>query len=445
MRSLLTALGFLTLTGTMAGVTMARPVTDFTLANGLEVVVIEDHRVPVVVNMVWYKIGAADEPRGHSGIAHFLEHLMFQGTKTVKPGDLSKIVAAQGGSDNAFTTQDQTAYFQRVAADRLDLVMGLEADRMVNLNLTEEDVATERQVILDERTQRTDSDPGSLFQEQIGAAQYLNHPYGMPVIGWRSEMEALTRQDALDFYKANYAPNNAILIVAGDATPEEVRKLAEKHFGALPPSANITPRERAAEPPQLAARRLEMADPRVAQPYVVRSYLAPERNPGDQKEAAALTILAELLGGSPTTSLMARALMFEKPVATYVSAQYDGVSLDPTTFGLAVVPASGVSLQAAETAMDDVLKRFLKEGVDEAEFERIKTQIRAKQIYDEDNTQGAAHRYGMALTSGLTVGDVEAWPKVLADVTPDDVLAAAREVLDLRHSVTGWLHPEDAQ
>jgi zinc protease len=429
----------------MAGVTMARPVTDFTLANGLEVVVIEDHRVPVVVNMVWYKIGAADEPRGHSGIAHFLEHLMFQGTKTVKPGDLSKMVAAQGGSDNAFTTQDQTAYFQRVAADRLDLVMGLEADRMVNLNLTEEDVATERQVILDERTQRTDSDPGSLFQEQIGAAQYLNHPYGMPVIGWRSEMEALTRQDALDFYKANYAPNNAILIVAGDATPEEVRKLAEKHFGALPPSTNITPRERAAEPPQLAARRLEMADPRVAQPYVVRSYLAPERNPGDQKQAAALTILAELLGGSPTTSLMARALMFEKPVATYVSAQYDGVSLDPTTFGLAVVPASGVSLQAAETAMDDVLKRFLKEGVDEAEFERIKTQIRAKQIYDEDNTQGAAHRYGMALTSGLTVGDVEAWPKVLADVTPDDVLAAAREVLDLRHSVTGWLHPEDAQ
>ena len=422
----------------------ARPVTTYTLDNGMEVVVIEDHRAPVVVHMVWYRIGAADEPRGHSGIAHFLEHLMFQGTKTVAPGDLSKIVAAQGGSDNAFTTQDYTAYFQRVASDRLDLVMKLEADRMHNLNLTQEDVDTERQVILDERNQRTDSDPGALFQEQLGAAQYLNHPYGTPVIGWRSEMEALSRQDALDFYQANYAPNNAILIVAGDVDPAQVKALAETHYGVIPPSDRITPRDRAQEPPQLAARRLQMSDPRVAQPYVVRTYLAPEANAGDQKEAAALTVLAELLGGNPSTSVMARSMMFDKPLATYVSAQYDAISLDPTTFGLIVVPAEGVTLEAAEKAMDETLATFLTEGVDKAEFDRIQAQLRAKQIYDEDNTQGAAHRYGMALASGLTVQDVADWPRVLAEVTPDEVMAAAEKVLDLRRSVTGWLQPEEA-
>ncbi len=435
------------LTLTLALLTLpafARPVTTYELDNGMEVVVIEDHRAPVVVHMVWYKIGSADEPRGHSGIAHFFEHLMFQGTKSVAPGELSKIVAAQGGSDNAFTSQDYTAYFQRVAADRLDLVMGLEADRMVNLNLTVQDVETERKVILDERNQRTDSDPGALLQEQMSAAQYLNHPYGTPVIGWRSEIEGLTREDALDFYRANYAPNNAILIVAGDVTPEEALALAQKNYGPLAPSEAITDRVRATEPPQLAPRRLELSDPRVAQPYAVRSYLVPERNPGDQAQAAALTILAELLGGNPSTSVLARGLMFDTQVATYVTAQYDGVSLDATTFGLVVVPAAGVSLKAAETAMDAVLEDFLTKGVDQAEFDRIKAQLRAKQIYDEDNTQGAAHRYGMALASGLTVQDVQDWPKVLDSVTPEDVMAAAA-LLDKRSSVTGWLQEEKAQ
>jgi zinc protease len=439
LRKILTAFFWMAALPAFAG-----PVTTTKLDNGMEVVVIEDHRAPVVVHMVWYKIGAADEARGHSGIAHFLEHLMFQGTKTVAPGDLSKIVAAQGGSDNAFTTQDYTAYFQRVAADRLDLVMKLESDRMHNLNLTQQDVDTERQVILDERTQRTDSDPGALFQEQLAASQYLNHPYGTPVIGWRSEMEGLTRQDALDFYKANYAPNDAILIVAGDVDPKAVTALAQKYYGPIPASGAIAPRVRPVEPPQLAARRLDMADARVAQPYVVRSYLAPQATTGDQKQAAALTILAELLGGNASTSVMARALMFDSHVATYVSAEYDGISLDPTTFGLVVVPADGVSLGDAEKAMDACLAKFLKDGVDQAEFDRIKAQIRAKQIYDQDNTQGAAHRYGMALASGLTVADVQAWPQVLADVTPEQVMAEAQKVFDLKHSVTGWLHPEEA-
>lgn len=428
----------------LAGTAVADTVSTFKLDNGMDVVVIEDHRAPVVVHMVWYKIGAADESPGHSGIAHFLEHLMFQGTKEVAPGDLSKIVAAQGGSDNAFTTQDYTAYFQRVAADRLELVMKLESDRMHNLNLTEQDVTTERQVILDERNERTDSDPGALLTEQMSAAQYLNHTYGIPVIGWRHEMEQLSRQDALDFYQANYAPNNAILIVAGDVKPEEVLALAKKYYGPIPPSDKIHPRVRPTEPPQLAERRMVLADPRVAQPYVVRSYLAAERNPGDQKEAAALTMLAQLLGGSRATSVLAKALEFDQKVATYTSVSYDGVSMDPTTFALVAVPADGVSLGDLEKAMDGVVAKFLKDGVDPDEFARIKAQVKANQVYAQDNTQGLAHRYGMALASGLTVQDVQDWPAIVQAVTPDEVMAEAKKVLDRRHAVTGWLTAEEA-
>lgn len=423
---------------------VADTVSAFKLDNGMDVVVIEDHRAPVVVHMVWYRIGAADEAPGHSGIAHFLEHLMFQGTKDVAPGDLSKIVAAQGGSDNAFTTQDYTAYFQRVAADRLELVMKLEADRMHNLNLLQSDVDTELKVILDERNERTDSDPGALLTEQMSAAQYMNQPYGIPVIGWRHEMEQLTRQDALDFYHANYAPNNAILVVAGDVKPDDVLALAKQYYGPIPPSDKIHPRVRPSEPPQLAERRLVLADGRVAQPYVVRSYLAPQRHSGDQKDAAAMTMLAQLLGGSRATSVMAKALEFDQKIATYTNAQYDGVSIDATTFGLVVVPADGVSLGDAEKAMDGVVAKFLKDGVDPEEFARIKAQVKAQQVYDRDNTQGLAHHYGMALASGLTVKDVQDWPDALQAVTADEVMAEAKKVLDRRHAVTGWLTTEES-
>lgn len=424
----------------------AAPVTTYTLDNGLQLVVIEDHRAPVVVHMVWYRIGAADEDAGHSGIAHFLEHLMFQGTKTVKPEEFSKIVEAQGGNDNAFTTLDYTAYYQRVAADRLGLMMQLEADRMRNLNLTQEDVDTERQVILDERNQRTDSDPAALFQEQMAAAQYLNSPYGIPVIGWRQEMEKLSREDALNFYQANYAPNNAIVVVAGDVKPEDVLALAKQHYGPVPPSDHIRPRIRPAEPPQLAERRLAMVDERVSDPYVMRTYLAPERNPGDQRKAAALTILAELLGGNGTTSVLAKALQFDSQKAVYTGAFYNGLSLDQTTFGLVVVPPPGESLKEAEAAMDGVVAQFMKDGVNADDLARIKAQIRADTIYGDDNSQSLARRYGAALSIGLSLKDIQDWPDILQSVTADEVMAAAREVLDRRHAVTGWLSAkEEAQ
>ena len=422
---------------------LAETVSTFTLDNGMDVVVIEDHRAPVVVHMVWYRVGAADEHAGVSGIAHFLEHLMFKGTDDIKPGEFSQIIEAQGGNDNAFTSWDYTAYFQRVAADRLDLMMTLEADRMRDLVLSEADVLTERNVILEERNTRTDSDPGALFGEQRRAAQYMNHHYGVPVIGWRHEVEKLTRDDALTYYRTYYAPNNAILIVAGDVTPDAVRTMAEAHYGPLAPTPGLAARVRPQEPPQLSERRLSLADTRVAQPYMIRTYLAPERNAGDQARAAALTVLAELLGGNATTSVLAKALQFNDPKAVYTSAFYDGVSLDTTTFGVVVVPVPGVSLSDAEAAVDAVLAGFLKDGVDIAAFDRIMTQIRASEIYAKDNTQGLARRYGEALTSGLTVADVQAWPQILQAVTPEDVMAAARDVLDRRHAVTGYLTREE--
>lgn len=418
---------------------LAEDVTTFRLDNGLDVVVIEDHRAPLVVQQIWYRAGAADEAPGQSGIAHFLEHLMFKGTEKIPPNQFSALIEAQGGDDNAFTSWDYTSYYQRIAADRLELVMDMESDRMRNLRMTEEDVITERQVILEERAQRTDSDPGALLGEQMRAALYMNSHYGIPIIGWRHEMEGLTRDDALAWYRKYYAPNNATLIVAGDVDPAEVRRLAEKYYGPIQPSEGIAPRLRPQEPPQLAERRLVLADERVSNPYVYRMYLAPERNPGDQKTAAALLILAELLGGSGQTSVLARALQFDTQTAVYTSAFYDGTSIDAGSFGLYVVPAPGVSLEDAEAAMDRTVEDFLAKGPDPAAFERIKTQIRASEIYGKDDIQGLANMYGEELTIGLTVADIQGFDDVLGAVTVEDVMDAAHKVFNRNNAVTGWL------
>lgn len=423
----------------------AENVTTFTLKNGMQGVVITDRRAPVVTHMVWYRVGAADEPPGKSGIAHLVEHLMFKGTRQFGPGEFSAIVSANGGSENAFTSLDYTGYFQRVAADRLELMMEMESDRMQGLILSEEDVATERDVVLEERNSRTENNPGALFGEQRQAALYLNHPYGIPIIGWKHEIEGLTRADALDFYRRYYAPNNAILVVAGDVDPEEVEALANRYYGRLKPAPGLKPRNRPSEPPQIAARRLEFADSRVSQPYVIRTYLAPERNPGDQKTAAALTLLAKLLGGSGLSSVMGQKLQLEQKKALHTSAFYDGLSLDKSGFGLVVVPVEGVSLAEAEELMDQVLADFMAEGVNAEHLARLKAQARASEIYARDSVQGLARRYGEALTSGLTVADVEAWPDIIQSVTADDIMAAAEMLFDKRRSVTGWLMRADKE
>jgi len=424
----------------------AEMVTGYTLDNGMEIVVLEDHRAAAVVNMVWYRVGAADEPRGKSGIAHFLEHLMFKGTDELAPGEFSEVVAANGGANNAITGRDMTAYFQRVASDRLELVIRMEADRMRDLRLTEDVVLPELDVILEERTQRTDSDPTALFSEQRNAALYLNHPYGIPTIGWRHEIENLTSRDALDFYERHYAPNNAILIVAGDIDPDEVLRLAQKHFGPLEPAPDISERIRPQEPPQLSERRLVMEDARVGQPYLTRNYLAFERDSGSQEKAAALEVLAELLGGSPATSILAGKLVFDRQIALRASAFYNGTTYDDTSFGFLVIPNHGVSLAKAEAALDRAIAEFLEEGIAPEQLARVKRRAHAARIYANDSALSLARRYGRALTAGLTLDDIAAWPAILQAVTEEDVMAAAHEVLDRHSAVTGWLkQPEAAE
>jgi zinc protease len=413
-------------------------IATFTLANGLRGVVIEDRRAPVVTQMVWYRVGAADDPPGLSGLAHFLEHMMFKGTERLDEGEFSQVVRANGGEDNAFTSYDYTGYFQRIASDRLDLVMSMEADRMANLAPPPASAISELDVVIEERRQVVENRPGGVFGEQRRAIQFLNHPYQRPVIGWMHEIEDLTLDAAMDFYGEHYGPNNAILIVAGDASVEEVEALAELHYGAIPPNPNIADRARTAEPPHIAARRLEYRDPRVQNPYVIRSYLAEPRRPADQAEAAALTVLAEVLGGG-ITSVLARELRVEDDFALDTGAFYSDTALDLTTFGIYVTPNPGIELAEAEARIDDIIRRFLEEGPDPEQLERIKTQIRASEIYARDNLGQRARQIGVTLTSGLTIKDVRDWPAALEAVTAEDVVAAAHAVFRPEASVTGWL------
>ncbi len=410
-----------------------------TLDNGMQVVVIEDHRAPVVTHMVWFRAGSADEPPGKSGIAHFLEHLVFKGTEKVPKGEFSKIIARNGGRENAFTSYDFTGYYQNLASDRLELVMELFADRMENLILTENDVVTERKVILEERNSRTDNDPAAQFGEQMAAALFLASPYRRPVIGWKHEMEALSRQDALAWYKAYYAPNNAILVVAGDIQPAQVMALAKKYYGALKPRP-VPARVRTVEPPHRAARRLSFEDPRVRQPSFQRNYLAPSRIAGEVKHAMALSVLADILGGG-STSRLHRQLVVDQKIAAGAGAFYSGLSFGRTRFGVYATPSPGGDVKALEAATDKVIDELLANGATEEEVARSKFGMKSGAIYARDNMFSGARIFGRALTVGLTVGDVENWPERVDKVTVEDVNQAAKYVFNLRRSVTGFLLP----
>ena len=414
-------------------------VTSFSLENGMRVVVVEDHRAPVVTHMVWYRAGASDENSGKSGIAHLLEHLLFKETENVENGEFSKTVAALGGSDNAFTSQDYTAYYQRVSKQYLDLMMYYESDRMKNLKISELDFNTEVKVVIEERSQRTDSKPGALFNEQNMASLYLNHPYGVPIVGWRHELDDLVLEDAIDFYKTYYSPNNAILIVSGDVDPKNVQILANKFYGSLENTIYLDVRKRPAEPPQIVERRLIFEDERVSQPYITRTYLAAERDPGQQREAAALTLLADLIGSDGIQSILGKTLQLDNKKAIYTNAYYNGLSYDDTNFSLIVVPNNDVTLLDIEAELDKVINTFISKGIDEDHLERIKFQYKAQQIYSLDSAYSQARRFGVALTSGLTIEDVLAWPKTIQDIKSAEILAAAISLFKKESSVTGWI------
>jgi zinc protease len=418
--------------------TPAPPAT-FTLGNGLQVVVIPDHRTPVVTQMIWYKVGSADETPGKSGLAHFLEHLMFKGTSKHPVGEFSETVQRVGGNENAFTSTDYTGYFQRVPREQLGRMMEFEADRMTGLVLKDENVLPERDVVLEEFNMRVANNPEARLTEQIMAALYLNHPYGRPVIGWHQEIEKLNREDALAFYKRFYAPNNAILVIAGDVEADEVRPMAERTFGVVPAQPTIpAKRIRPQEPAPAAPRTVTLSDPRVEQPGLRRYYLVPSASTAAPGESAALDVLAQLMGGG-SNSYLYRRLVIDRPLAVNAGAAYQSVSLDATQFTISASPRSGVSFAQVEQVIDDVIADIEQNGVRSEDLERVKTQLIAETVYAQDNQATLARWYGGAMTTGQSVEDIRSWPERIRAVTAEQVRDVVRKWFDKKRSVTGYL------
>jgi zinc protease len=443
--------GALLMTLALSPVNAAQPPAPSTLAfhgkldNGLDVVVVPDRRAPVVTHMVWYRVGGADEPQGKSGIAHFLEHLMFKGTEKIPAGEFSKIVARLGGQDNAFTSQDITSYFQRVAKEKLPQVMSMEADRMANLRLDEKEVVTERKVILEERRSRVDNDPNSLLQEQMMAALYTAHPYHTPVIGWETEIRKLNRVDALAFYKRFYAPNNAILVVTGDVEPAEVMALAKETYGKIPANPETGgPRARPTEPEPIVERRVILRDGRAGKATMERYYLTPSSSTAANGEGEALQILARIIGTSGTSRLY-NTLVRDEKKASSASAWYSGLGVDSGRFGLYAIAAGDTRLEDIEASIDRVIDDVARNGVTQEELERAKTGEIANLIYSSDSQQSLAQTYGWSLATGRTVEDVESRKERLKAVTREQVQAVATKYLDRKRSVTGYLIPIASQ
>ena len=426
--------------GALAQTTVtSAPPASFTLGNGLQVVVIPDHRTPVVTQMIWYKVGSADETPGKSGLAHFLEHLMFKGTSKHPAGEFSQTVLRIGGNENAFTSTDYTGYFQRVPREQLAKMMEFEADRMTGLILKDENVLPERDVVLEEYNMRVANNPEARLTEQIMAALYLNHPYGRPVIGWHQEIEKLDREDALAFYKRFYAPNNATLVIAGDVDAGDVRPMVERTFGEIAAQPAIPARRlRPQEPEPAAPRTVTLSDPRVEQPGVRRYYLVPSATTAAAGESPALDVLAQLMGGG-SNSYLYRALVVDKPLAISAGAGYQGTSLDATQFSISVSPKAGVEFAQVEQAIDRVISDVGQNLVRTEDLERVKTQLIAEAIYAQDNQATLARWYGGGLTTGLSIDDIRSWPDRIRAVTAEQVRAAAQKWLDKKRSVTGYL------
>jgi zinc protease len=419
-------------------VTSERPAT-FTLGNGLQVVVIPDHRTPVVTQMIWYKVGSADETPGKSGLAHFLEHLMFKGTSKHPAGEFSQTVLRIGGNENAFTSTDYTGYFQRVPREQLARMMEFEADRMTGLILKDENVLPERDVVLEEFNMRVANNPDARLTEQIMAALYLNHPYGRPVIGWRQEIEKLDREDALAFYKRFYAPNNAIVVIAGDVEAKDVRPLVERTFGEVAAQPAISAlRLRPQEPLPAAPRTVTLSDARVEQSGLRRYYLVPSAATAAAGESPALDVLAQLMGNG-SNSYLYRALVIDRPLAVSAGAGYQGTSLDATQFMISVSPKPGIEFAQIEQVIDGVISDVGQNTVRAEDLERVKTQLIAEAIYAQDNQATLARWYGGALTTGLSIDDLRSWPDRIRAVTAEQVRDAAQKWLDKKRSVTGYL------
>lgn len=417
-------------------------VETFTLDNGMQAVVIPNHRVPAVSHMLWFRIGSADEEAGMSGLAHYLEHMLFKGTDKLEVGEYSQTVSKYGGDHNAFTSYDYTGYYVNIAKEHLPKIMALEADRMVNLKVGEAEFLKEREVIIEERSMRTDNQPSALLREQMMAALFLNHPYHTPVIGWRHEMAALSHEQVFDMYRRYYHPNNAVLIVAGDITAAELKPLAEAHYGSMKKGETLA-RDWTQEPKHVAERRLVLRDEKVRQPSFRRYYLAPSFVSGETKRALPLSLFSQVLGGSETGRLY-QELVVKRKLATSAAAYYNGVNRGPSVFSISATPAEGVELATLEAAVDEVLAGIKQGGVTGEELARAKTQSKAEVIYARDGLQSLAYIIGQLYMVGLDEDFFNQWPQMIEQVEAEQLRRAARAVLVRERAVTGWLLPQEA-
>ncbi|MEP3280612.1 MAG: pitrilysin family protein [Stappiaceae bacterium] len=413
-------------------------VSSFTLDNGLEVVVIPDHRAPVVTHMIWYKVGSADEAPGESGIAHFLEHLLFKGTKNHPQGEFDRVVAENGGQQNAFTSYDYTGYFQRIAREHLKLMMEYESDRMANLVLTEEIVAPERKVVLEERASRIDNNPGSQLSEIVSSALFVNHPYSSPIIGWEDEIKQLSLDEAIAFYDKYYTPNNAILVVAGDVEEDEVRTLAEATYGKIKRRADPPARDRPQVQRLLAERIVTLNNDRVQQPSTQKSWIVPSELTAEGDEALALSVLSNVLGGGATSRLY-KKLVVEEQIATSAGAWYSGTDRDDTRFVVYASPRGETTLEQLQEALQVEINKIAENGIEEKELDRAKRNVLAEVIYAQDSQSYLARTFGSALATGATIEDVQTWPARMQKVTRDDVKAAAAKYITGQGAVVGNL------
>ncbi|WP_374440175.1 M16 family metallopeptidase [Stella sp.] len=413
------------------------------LENGLTLVVVANPNMPAVAHYVFYKAGSIDEPRGKSGIAHFLEHLMFKGTPSVPDAAFSRVIASNGGRDNAFTSYDFTGYYQFVPADKLPLAMEMEADRMANLSFSEAQVESERRVILEERFSRTDNNPSAQLREQTRAALFLNHPYRLPVIGWEHEMRGLSYADARAFYQRWYAPNNAIVVVGGRVTMAEAKPLAERTYGRIP-ARPLPDRDVVQEPTRVAETRIELASDKVRQPYVNRAYVAPSLFSGDARHAYPLEVLAVVMG-SGVSSRLNRALVLEGSLAVSAGTSYDSNQRGPATFNLFATPRQDVPVPAVEAAIGAEVERVLAKGVTQAEVDRAIRRVQDAAVYARDSLSGPARIVGSALAIGLPLAEVDAWPERIGKVTVAEVEAAARAVFRPENLATSILLPKRPQ
>jgi zinc protease len=398
---------------------------EFRLSNGMRIIIQEDKRAPTVVHMVWYRVGSMDEQNGTTGVAHVLEHMMFKGTKKLKPGEFSAKVAALGGRENAFTGKDYTAYYQQVEKSRLEQVMALEADRMQNLTMDKEEFGKEIRVVMEERRLRTDDQPLSLLFEALNATAYVAHPYKNPVVGWMNDLQNMTAADALGWYQRWYAPNNATMVIAGDVDTKRVRELAEKYYAGIP--AKTLPKSKPQqEPAQTGIKRLVVKAP-AENPFLVMAYKMPKLLDVDKDDDVhALDVLAAVLDGYDNARLPARLVRTER-IANSVDAGYEPVARGPVMFTLSGVPAQGISVDQLEQALRAEITRIATDGVSAAELKRVKTQLIASQVYKRDSVFGQAMEIGGMEMAGISFRQMDRIIEKLSAVTPEQVQAVAQK------------------